>query len=89
MGIPVKPKIETWILKDLCWQVPGPAGNDTLVDLHPRSALYMSLKTATKHYPTTFYHYNLVQNNTSCLCSTIQHYDTVMTSNDQGNRQQS
>ena len=29
MGIPVKPKIETWILKDLCWQVPEPVGNDT------------------------------------------------------------
>ena len=26
MSIPVKPKIETWILKDLCWQVSEPAG---------------------------------------------------------------
>ena len=37
----------------------------------------MSLRTATKYYATTFYHYNLVQSNVSCLRSTIQHYDTM------------
>ena len=37
----------------------------------------MSLRTATKYYATTFYHYNLVQNNISCLRSTIQRYDTM------------
>ena len=37
----------------------------------------MSLRTATKYYATTFYHYNLVQSNVSCLRSTIQRYDTM------------
>ena len=55
------------------WANGTKTNNNSNYTVHTR---YKS-KDSYKVLWTTFYHYNLVQNNISCLCSTILHYDTM------------
>ena len=55
----------------------GPMVLKLVTTLTTQYILDTSLRTVTKYYVITFYHYNLVQNNISCLCSTILRYDTM------------